>query len=193
MITSSQWLTCGCTCARFKCEFCDYTCDNKKLLLNHQLSHTNDRPFKCDFCKYSTSKEEFLVSHLAIKHTGRGNRKASIMLYIFVFMSCIQYRTIPVICVLYRGEAFFLQYVSLHDQAQEEFTFTRAVSPPWDIWRVVGGSPWGACQEATQTLFHSAADRGAQTTTTWRPPGLAEHYCETVIGVLLLILGPTWI
>ncbi|KAM6925491.1 zinc finger protein 335 [Xenentodon cancila] len=52
------------------CEFCDYSCENKKLLLNHQLSHTNDRPFKCDYCKYSTSKEEFLVSHLAIKHTG---------------------------------------------------------------------------------------------------------------------------
>ncbi|XP_054643480.1 zinc finger protein 335-like isoform X2 [Dunckerocampus dactyliophorus] len=56
--------------SKFKCEFCDYTCDNKKLLLNHQLSHTIDRPFKCDYCKYSTSKEEFLVSHLAIKHTG---------------------------------------------------------------------------------------------------------------------------
>ncbi|KAM4562444.1 zinc finger protein 335-like isoform 1-T1 [Odontesthes bonariensis] len=56
---------------KFKCEFCDFTCDNKKLLLNHQLSHTNDRPFKCDYCKYSTSKEEFLVSHLAIKHTGQ--------------------------------------------------------------------------------------------------------------------------
>ncbi|XP_056129878.1 zinc finger protein 335-like isoform X2 [Lampris incognitus] len=56
--------------SKFKCEFCDYTCDNKKLLLNHQLSHTNDRPFKCDYCKYSTSKEDFLVSHLAIKHTG---------------------------------------------------------------------------------------------------------------------------
>ncbi|TNN82896.1 Zinc finger protein 335 [Liparis tanakae] len=56
--------------SKFKCEFCDYTCDNKKLLLNHQLSHTNDRPFKCDYCKYSTCKEEFLVSHLAIKHTG---------------------------------------------------------------------------------------------------------------------------
>ncbi|XP_034732502.1 zinc finger protein 335 isoform X1 [Etheostoma cragini] len=56
--------------SKFKCEFCDYTCDNKKLLLNHQLSHTNDRPFKCDYCKYSTFKEEFLVSHLAIKHTG---------------------------------------------------------------------------------------------------------------------------
>ncbi|XP_062314261.1 zinc finger protein 335 isoform X3 [Osmerus eperlanus] len=54
----------------FKCEFCDYTCDNKKLLLNHQLSHTNDKPFKCDYCKYSTSKKDFLVSHLAIKHTG---------------------------------------------------------------------------------------------------------------------------
>ncbi|XP_056279832.1 zinc finger protein 335 isoform X1 [Pseudoliparis swirei] len=56
--------------SKFKCEFCNYTCDNKKLLLNHQLSHTNDRPFKCDYCKYSTCKEEFLVSHLAIKHTG---------------------------------------------------------------------------------------------------------------------------
>ncbi|XP_029011576.1 zinc finger protein 335 isoform X2 [Betta splendens] len=56
--------------SKFKCEFCDHTCENKRLLLNHQLSHTNDRPFKCDYCKYSTNKEEFLVSHLAIKHTG---------------------------------------------------------------------------------------------------------------------------
>ncbi|KAG7283873.1 hypothetical protein CRUP_034060 [Coryphaenoides rupestris] len=56
--------------SKFKCEYCDYTCDNKKMLLNHQLSHTNDKPFKCDYCQYSTSKEEFLVSHLAIKHTG---------------------------------------------------------------------------------------------------------------------------
>lgn len=183
---SSQWLTCGYTCARFKCEFCDYTCDNKKLLLNHQLSHTNDRPFKCDFCKYSTSKEEFLVSHLAIKHTGRCSRRASIMLYIFVFISCIQCSTVinTMLYFLCRGEAFFLWYVSLHDQAQEEFTFTCAVSAPWGIWRVVCGSPWGACQEATQTLFHSAADRGAQTTT-WRHPRLAKHYCETVIGVFL--------
>ncbi|XP_033826116.1 zinc finger protein 335-like [Periophthalmus magnuspinnatus] len=55
---------------KFKCEFCEYTCDNKKMLLNHQLSHTNDRPFKCDYCKYATAKEEFLVSHMAIKHTG---------------------------------------------------------------------------------------------------------------------------
>lgn len=55
---------------KFKCEFCEYSCDNKKLVLNHQLSHTNDRPFKCDYCKYSTAKEEFLVSHMAIKHTG---------------------------------------------------------------------------------------------------------------------------
>ncbi|XP_059906579.1 zinc finger protein 335 isoform X3 [Gadus macrocephalus] len=58
------------SCGRFKCEYCDYTCDNKKMLLNHQLSHTNDKPFKCDYCQYSTTKEEFLVSHLAIKHTG---------------------------------------------------------------------------------------------------------------------------
>uniref|UniRef100_UPI00358F57A1 zinc finger protein 335 isoform X2 n=1 Tax=Myxine glutinosa TaxID=7769 RepID=UPI00358F57A1 len=55
---------------KFKCEFCEFSCENKKFLLNHQLAHTNERPFRCDYCPYATTKEEFLVSHLAIKHTG---------------------------------------------------------------------------------------------------------------------------
>ncbi|NXY13185.1 ZN335 protein, partial [Atrichornis clamosus] len=55
---------------RFKCEFCDYVCEDKKVLLNHQLSHMNDKPYKCSVCKYSTFREDFLVSHMAIKHTG---------------------------------------------------------------------------------------------------------------------------
>ncbi|KAM6404305.1 zinc finger protein 335 isoform 2-T2 [Rhynochetos jubatus] len=55
---------------RFKCEFCDYVCEDKKVLLNHQLSHVNDKPYKCSFCKYSTFREDFLVSHMAVKHTG---------------------------------------------------------------------------------------------------------------------------
>uniref|UniRef100_A0A452H3A7 C2H2-type domain-containing protein n=1 Tax=Gopherus agassizii TaxID=38772 RepID=A0A452H3A7_9SAUR len=55
---------------RFKCEFCDYVCEDKKILLNHQLSHMNDKPYKCSFCKYSTFREDFLVSHMAVKHTG---------------------------------------------------------------------------------------------------------------------------
>lgn len=40
------------------------------MLLNHQLSHMNDKPYKCSFCKYSTFREDFLVSHMAVKHTG---------------------------------------------------------------------------------------------------------------------------
>ncbi|TFK02242.1 poly(rC)-binding protein 4 [Platysternon megacephalum] len=55
---------------RFKCEFCDYVCEDKKILLNHQLSHMNDKPYKCSCCKYSTFREDFLVSHMAVKHTG---------------------------------------------------------------------------------------------------------------------------
>ncbi|NWI56963.1 ZN335 protein, partial [Calyptomena viridis] len=55
---------------RFKCEFCDYVCEDKKVLLNHQLSHMNDKPYKCSICKYSTFREDFLVSHMAVKHTG---------------------------------------------------------------------------------------------------------------------------
>lgn len=66
------WLCC-CP-GRFKCEFCDYVCEDKKVLLNHQLSHMNDKPYKCSFCKYSTFREDFLVSHMAVKHTGERSR-----------------------------------------------------------------------------------------------------------------------
>lgn len=96
-----QYLLFSFTHTRFKCEFCEYTCENKKLLLNHQLSHTNDRPFKCDFCKYSTSKEEFLVSHLAIKHTGQSGWKPSI---ICPYLTC---GLIPRLFVLSTGEKPF--------------------------------------------------------------------------------------
>nr|XP_008120924.1 PREDICTED: zinc finger protein 335 [Anolis carolinensis] len=55
---------------RFKCEFCDHVCEDRKLLLNHQLGHVNDRPFRCSLCPYATVREDFLLSHTAVKHTG---------------------------------------------------------------------------------------------------------------------------
>lgn len=57
---------------RFKCEFCDHVCEDKKLLLNHQLLHINDRPYRCSLCSYATIREDFLLSHVAVKHTGEG-------------------------------------------------------------------------------------------------------------------------
>lgn len=98
---------------RFKCEFCEYICNDKKHLLNHQLSHTNDKPFKCEECKYSTSKEEFLVSHIAIKHTG--NVKVTITVFpelnglrmkiLYVLHTYILVRRFP--CCLCSGEKPF--------------------------------------------------------------------------------------
>ncbi|KAJ6655533.1 hypothetical protein lerEdw1_005004 [Lerista edwardsae] len=55
---------------RFKCEFCDHVCEDKKLLLNHQLLHINDKPYRCSLCPYATIREDFLLSHVAVKHTG---------------------------------------------------------------------------------------------------------------------------
>ncbi|XP_053102250.1 zinc finger protein 335 isoform X2 [Hemicordylus capensis] len=55
---------------RFKCEFCDHVCEDKKLLLNHQLLHLNDKPFRCSVCSYATVREDFLLSHMAVKHIG---------------------------------------------------------------------------------------------------------------------------
>ena len=61
------------TTSRFKCEFCEFVCEDKKALLNHQLSHVSDKPFKCSFCPYRTFREDFLLSHVAVKHTGQAS------------------------------------------------------------------------------------------------------------------------
>lgn len=74
-----------------------------------------------------------------------------------------------------------MQHVPLHDQAQEEFTLARAVSPPGGVCAVVHGSPRGTGQEETQALLHPAADRGAQTAAR-RDTGLAEHHRESREG-----------
>ncbi|XP_033009818.1 zinc finger protein 335 [Lacerta agilis] len=55
---------------RFKCEFCDHVCEDKKLLLKHQLMHIHDKPYRCSLCPYATVREDFLLSHMAVKHTG---------------------------------------------------------------------------------------------------------------------------
>ncbi|XP_068120397.1 zinc finger protein 335 [Hyperolius riggenbachi] len=56
--------------SRYKCEFCDFVCEDRKKLLNHQLTHMNDKPFKCNQCKYHTFRQDFLLSHQATKHAG---------------------------------------------------------------------------------------------------------------------------
>ncbi|OCT62771.1 zinc finger protein 335 [Xenopus laevis] len=56
--------------SRYKCEFCEYICGDRKQLLNHQLTHMNDKPFKCSQCKYHTYRQDFLLSHMATKHAG---------------------------------------------------------------------------------------------------------------------------
>ncbi|KAM3921372.1 zinc finger protein 335 [Leptodactylus fuscus] len=53
---------------RYKCEFCEYMCEDRKQLLNHQLTHMNDKPFKCNQCKYHTFRQDFLLTHQATKH-----------------------------------------------------------------------------------------------------------------------------
>ncbi|XP_066443957.1 zinc finger protein 335 isoform X2 [Eleutherodactylus coqui] len=55
---------------RYKCEFCEYMCEDRKQLLNHQLTHMNDKPFKCNQCKYHTFRQDFLLAHQATKHAG---------------------------------------------------------------------------------------------------------------------------
>ncbi|XP_075702991.1 zinc finger protein 335 isoform X2 [Rhinoderma darwinii] len=54
---------------RYKCEFCEYMCEDRKQLLNHQLTHMNDKPFKCNQCKYHTFRQDFLLTHQATKHS----------------------------------------------------------------------------------------------------------------------------
>ncbi|XP_018414542.1 PREDICTED: zinc finger protein 335 [Nanorana parkeri] len=53
---------------RYKCEFCEYVSEDRKQLLNHQLTHMNDTPFNCNQCQYRTLSQDALLSHQAIKH-----------------------------------------------------------------------------------------------------------------------------
>ncbi|KAH0619374.1 hypothetical protein JD844_019423 [Phrynosoma platyrhinos] len=56
---------------RFKCEFCDHVCEDKKLLLNHQLRHINDKPFRCSLCSYATVRGKPFACefcHFTTKH-----------------------------------------------------------------------------------------------------------------------------
>lgn len=53
-------------------------CEDKKALLNHQLSHVSDKPFKCSFCPYRTFREDFLLSHVAVKHTGQAGPQLTV-------------------------------------------------------------------------------------------------------------------
>ncbi|KAM4691129.1 zinc finger protein 335 [Rhinophrynus dorsalis] len=56
--------------SRYKCEFCEYICEDRKELLNHQFTHMNDKPFKCSQCTYQTFRQDFLLTHQATKHSG---------------------------------------------------------------------------------------------------------------------------
>lgn len=161
-----RWLCPG----RFKCEFCDYVCEDKKVLLNHQLSHMNDKPYKCSVCKYSTFREDFLVSHMAIKHTGKRTCLTDAQHSHFSQRqsesACSASHPLGTSCLTpppgpCRREAVCLRVLPLHHQAQEEPAPTRAV-PPRRLLRGVGTeAPRGACLPPPP-LLHPAGDQGAE-------------------------------
>ena len=52
----------------FKCNQCDYKCNQKHSLTKHQLAHLKVKPFVCKQCGYSSSTRSNLTRHKKSKH-----------------------------------------------------------------------------------------------------------------------------
>ncbi|XP_078699432.1 uncharacterized protein LOC144926476 isoform X1 [Branchiostoma floridae x Branchiostoma belcheri] len=52
----------------YRCEQCDYDTTHKGHLMEHQRTHTGERPHKCTMCKYTGSSKGHLASHMRKKH-----------------------------------------------------------------------------------------------------------------------------
>lgn len=54
---------------RLQCSFCEYTTNRKSHLLDHEQTHTGDRPFSCPSCHKNFTRKNGLIKHLRV-HTG---------------------------------------------------------------------------------------------------------------------------
>ena len=52
------------------CPQCNYSTDNRSLLIIHARTHTGDKPFKCMLCGYSAAQKGTLKEHMK-RHTGQ--------------------------------------------------------------------------------------------------------------------------
>ncbi|XP_064460674.1 zinc finger protein 184-like isoform X2 [Ornithodoros turicata] len=48
----------------FKCSYCDYASTRNCHLKDHERIHTGEKPYKCDVCDYSASRKHHLRDHL---------------------------------------------------------------------------------------------------------------------------------
>ncbi|XP_064465075.1 zinc finger protein 354C-like [Ornithodoros turicata] len=48
----------------FKCSYCDYASTRNCHLKDHERIHTGEKPYKCDICDYSASRRHHLRDHM---------------------------------------------------------------------------------------------------------------------------------
>ena len=60
----------------YKCSECSYSTSVKQNLVHHQMIHTGQNPYKCSECSYSSSQKTNLLNH-QITHTGDKPYKCS--------------------------------------------------------------------------------------------------------------------
>lgn len=56
---------------RFECTFCHKVCRSNAVLLDHENTHTGQRPHKCGMCSTTFAAKSNLSNHIKVKHFSR--------------------------------------------------------------------------------------------------------------------------
>ena len=54
----------------FSCSYCEKKFTQQRILKQHEMIHTGEKPFRCSFCDYRGRQENSLRIHVRTHHTG---------------------------------------------------------------------------------------------------------------------------
>ncbi|XP_063391903.1 uncharacterized protein LOC134677387 [Cydia fagiglandana] len=75
----------------YKCDLCPKRFGNKRALVSHGYSHTDETPFQCTLCDYAGKTKKYLSRHFKARHIGDRNVECEVCGKYFQFESKLKH------------------------------------------------------------------------------------------------------